>query len=214
MEGSSGGNAWSSCRWLSEWTKVSLGGQFYLSHVDRVRRTAAVPQLRAREEELPLAPPRIKRLRLSSSSIQVLSNTNPLKALSRFCISNRWTNLKSYRKVQREEVGEPLEGMNSMFSSFDALCAEFLSQKVRASFHSVTSARSSRGGRTSDERQSRRGGFDAEVGSDGENKNSNYQQKTAPRLAPELDGLFCFETLVSHWRPVVIVSEFIGIKDT
>ncbi|KAK4752251.1 hypothetical protein SAY87_021049 [Trapa incisa] len=84
-----------------------------------------------------------------------------------------------------------------MFSSFDALCAEFLGQAMRVSFPSVRPARESTGGRSSDELQVRKaGGMDSGAG---ETRNSNQQQqKTAPRFAPELDGLFCFETLVSH----------------
>ncbi|CAN6585746.1 unnamed protein product [Malus baccata var. baccata] len=82
--------------------------------------------------------------------------------------------------------------MNSMFSSFDALCAEFLSQRVRSSFpthqpkgtvavpsnNTISTAKQEGNMESSPEakKQSRR---------------------SPPRFAVELDGLNCFETLVS-----------------
>ncbi|KAK4744891.1 hypothetical protein SAY87_011203 [Trapa incisa] len=87
--------------------------------------------------------------------------------------------------------------MNSMFSSFDALCAEFLGQTVKASFPSVRPTRSSTGGRSSDELQGRRAGG-IEDGAGETKKSIHQQQKMGPRFAPELDGIFCFETLVPH----------------
>ncbi|KAB2093654.1 hypothetical protein ERO13_A02G099100v2 [Gossypium hirsutum] len=86
--------------------------------------------------------------------------------------------------------------MNSIFSSFDALCAEFLGQSVRPSFASNSM---------------NKGAADSFVNSRwGTNKLSSEPMKKkqdgnvekkkkqrAPRFAPELDGLNCFETIVS-----------------
>ncbi|KAK8497166.1 hypothetical protein V6N11_000612 [Hibiscus sabdariffa] len=72
--------------------------------------------------------------------------------------------------------------MNSMFSSFDALCAEFWGQAIRPSFASSTQSA-------------------AKVSQDMNRKqqgNVEKKQQRAPRFAPELDGLHCFETLVSY----------------
>ncbi|KAL4340195.1 hypothetical protein GQ457_08G035380 [Hibiscus cannabinus] len=72
--------------------------------------------------------------------------------------------------------------MNSMFSSFDALCAEFWGQAIRP--HFVSSTQSA-----------------AKVSQDMNRKqqgNLEKKQQRAPRFAPEQDGLHCFETLVSY----------------
>ncbi|XP_022738217.1 uncharacterized protein LOC111290962 [Durio zibethinus] len=83
--------------------------------------------------------------------------------------------------------------MNSIFSSFDALCAEFLGQAVRPSFASSTykdanSFPCSRGvtNKVTDTIKKKQEG------------NIEKKQHRAPRFAPELDGLNCFETLVSY----------------
>uniref|UniRef100_A0A7N2KUH8 Uncharacterized protein n=1 Tax=Quercus lobata TaxID=97700 RepID=A0A7N2KUH8_QUELO len=97
--------------------------------------------------------------------------------------------------------------MNSIFSSFDALCAEFLGQKVRATFPSVTKV-----DRNSNIQAQRYDDGVLNKATDNVNKRQHGdpsvsppqpgsvrkdQQKT-PRFALELDGLNCFETLVSY----------------
>ncbi|KAL4651229.1 hypothetical protein ACB092_01G144200 [Castanea dentata] len=95
--------------------------------------------------------------------------------------------------------------MNSMFSSFDALCAEFLGQKVRATFPSVTKVDRSNNipaqrhddgvlNKATDNVNKRQHG-DPSSSQPGSVRKD--QQKT-PRFALELDGLNCFETLVSY----------------
>ncbi|GMI95335.1 hypothetical protein like AT1G32928 [Hibiscus trionum] len=79
--------------------------------------------------------------------------------------------------------------MNSIFTSFDALCAEFLGQTIRPSFASSTP---------------KHGKVAIATNKASEDMNKNQQgnveksQQRAPRFAPELDGLHCFETLVSY----------------
>ncbi|XP_021646531.1 uncharacterized protein LOC110639764 [Hevea brasiliensis] len=76
--------------------------------------------------------------------------------------------------------------MNSIFSSFDALCAEFLGQTIRSSFASASAdnlikkpQQSSSLPSTADRKQ-------------------EQPPSQAPRFAPELDGLNFFETLVKY----------------
>ncbi|EOY23838.1 hypothetical protein QQP08_010367 [Theobroma cacao] len=84
--------------------------------------------------------------------------------------------------------------MNSIFSSFDAFCAEFLGQAIRPSFASTTNkdGNSFLGSRgvtnkvTENMKKKQEGNVEKK------------QQVKAPRFAPELDGLNCFETLVSY----------------
>ncbi|KAL4340989.1 hypothetical protein GQ457_08G035400 [Hibiscus cannabinus] len=74
--------------------------------------------------------------------------------------------------------------MNSMFSSFDALCAELWGQAIRFRPSFASSTQSA-----------------AKVSQDMNRKqqgNLEKKQQRAPRFAPELDGLHCFETLVSY----------------
>ncbi|KAF7151528.1 hypothetical protein RHSIM_Rhsim02G0253700 [Rhododendron simsii] len=73
--------------------------------------------------------------------------------------------------------------MNSIFSSLDAVCAEILGQSVRASLK--PSAWSKCDGGVKSHQQSR------------EIKTTENNSGAAARFAPELDGLNCFETLVS-----------------
>ncbi|OWM85163.1 hypothetical protein CDL15_Pgr027950 [Punica granatum] len=88
--------------------------------------------------------------------------------------------------------------MNSMFSSFDALSAEFFGQTVKANFPLAMPARRTSCRGNSDQQQSKDGGFNnGEVGADAEISNHDRQQKKEMRFAPEHDGLFCFETIVS-----------------
>ena len=84
--------------------------------------------------------------------------------------------------------------MNSIFSSFDALCADFLGQAVRPSFASTTNKDcnsfflSSRGltNKMTENMKKKQEG------------NVEKKQQRATRFAPELDGLNCFETFVSY----------------
>ncbi|XVE58179.1 hypothetical protein DITRI_Ditri04bG0149600 [Diplodiscus trichospermus] len=84
--------------------------------------------------------------------------------------------------------------MNSIFSSFDALCAEFLGQAVRFSVAPTPNKDgnsfllSSRGltNKTTENIKKKQEG------------NVEKKLQRAPRFAPELDGLNCFETLVSY----------------
>ncbi|GLT64643.1 hypothetical protein SLA2020_371230 [Shorea laevis] len=82
--------------------------------------------------------------------------------------------------------------MNSMFSSFDAFCAEFLGQKVRASFASSPSSGGSNLIRNRKAAEVENGGRKQEA------KAEKKRQQAAPRYAVEFDGLNFFETLVSH----------------
>ncbi|KAJ6950666.1 hypothetical protein NC651_004369 [Populus alba x Populus x berolinensis] len=91
------------------------------------------------------------------------------------------------------------ETMNSMFSSFDALCAELLGQKVRSSLALTTMDCNTKRVLTA--------GDDSKVAEDKLIKNregsssrsvARKQEKKVPRFAPELDGLNCFETIVNY----------------
>ncbi|KAF5734946.1 hypothetical protein HS088_TW15G00444 [Tripterygium wilfordii] len=82
--------------------------------------------------------------------------------------------------------------MNSIFSPFDALCADFFVS--RAQFP-TTSAESNKKQvvlnkvkETENLKEKKREGAAAPV----------RDHRKAPRFAPELDGLNCFETLVSY----------------
>ncbi|KAK9274732.1 hypothetical protein L1049_021983 [Liquidambar formosana] len=91
--------------------------------------------------------------------------------------------------------------MNSIFSSFDVVCAEFLGQKVRSSVSCTNKVEDS-------PVQFQRESFLKKATDYLSKKEGNSstpaayvrkpQQKTPPRFAPELDGLHCFETLVSY----------------
>ncbi|KAI5605929.1 hypothetical protein POPTR_001G449800v4 [Populus trichocarpa] len=89
--------------------------------------------------------------------------------------------------------------MNSMFSSFDALCAELLGQKVRSSLALTTMDCNTKRVLTA--------GDNSMVAEDKLIKNregsssrslARKQEKKVPRFAPELDGLNCFETIVNY----------------
>ncbi|KAG5255315.1 Avr9/Cf-9 rapidly elicited protein [Salix suchowensis] len=73
--------------------------------------------------------------------------------------------------------------MNSMFSSFDAFCAELLGEKLRSSFPIATNDCNTK--RKSGEGSSSR-------------SSAGKQEKKVPRFAPEFDGLNCFETIVNY----------------
>ena len=89
--------------------------------------------------------------------------------------------------------------MNSMFSSFDALCAQLLGQKVRSSLALTAMDCNTKRVLTA--------GDDSKVAEDKLIKNregsssrsvARKQEKKVPRFAPELDGLNCFETIVNY----------------
>ncbi|KAK8497169.1 hypothetical protein V6N13_026900 [Hibiscus sabdariffa] len=79
--------------------------------------------------------------------------------------------------------------MNSIFSSFDALCAEFWGQAIRPSFASSTqsAAKAVTTNKVLSQDMNRK-----------QQGNVEKKQQRAPRFALELDGLHCFETLVSY----------------
>lgn len=84
--------------------------------------------------------------------------------------------------------------MNSIFSSFDAFSAEFLGQLVRTSVSCPEPSRKQENQLIKERRN---------IGGQGDNgKKSEELRKTQPakgaRFAPELDGLYCFETFVSY----------------
>ncbi|KAH1114619.1 hypothetical protein J1N35_007997 [Gossypium stocksii] len=85
--------------------------------------------------------------------------------------------------------------MNSIFSSFDALCAEFLGQSVRPSFASNSMNKGA-----ADSFVNSRWGtnkLSSEPMQKKQERNVEKKKQRAPRFAPELDGLNCFETIVS-----------------
>ncbi|OMO79920.1 hypothetical protein CCACVL1_13320 [Corchorus capsularis] len=84
--------------------------------------------------------------------------------------------------------------MNSMFSVFDALCAEFLGQTIKPSFAS-TSATSKDGYSFF---KTNKAGVAESMKKTQQEGNVEKKQQRAPRFAPELDGINCFETLVSY----------------
>ncbi|KAJ4711780.1 Avr9/Cf-9 rapidly elicited protein [Melia azedarach] len=78
--------------------------------------------------------------------------------------------------------------MNSMFSSFDAFSAEFLGQKVKASFVS----KAKKANYNTQQQQSQ----DSTKVVAKKQESQSSTNKKMPRFAPELDGINCFETLV------------------
>ena len=87
--------------------------------------------------------------------------------------------------------------MNSMFSSFDAFCAELLGQKLRSAFPLATNDCNTMRVSTV--------GDDSKVAEDKLNREGSSsrslagkQGKKVPRFAPELDGLNFFETIVNY----------------
>ncbi|EOA37250.1 hypothetical protein CARUB_v10010786mg [Capsella rubella] len=79
--------------------------------------------------------------------------------------------------------------MNSMFSAFDAMCAEIMGKKVTADSSVYRSERNaaSFGGQNAS--------FLLKKDEEEASKNIDLVTKT-PRFAVELDGLHCFETIV------------------
>lgn len=103
--------------------------------------------------------------------------------------------------------------MNSIFSSFDAVCAEILGQSVRASLKpsswskcdgGVKSHQQSREIKTKENNSGNSSTTEGKPSAPPaaaactRRRSRQQQQKgAAARFAPELDGLNCFETLVS-----------------
>ncbi|XP_056174151.1 uncharacterized protein LOC130140008 [Syzygium oleosum] len=90
--------------------------------------------------------------------------------------------------------------MNSIFSSFDFLCAELFGMKVKA--HLPPAASTVGGGDPSPLRRGEGAPDIPRTGSKGENvteqKQKQKQKESFPRFALELDGIHCFETIVPH----------------
>ncbi|KAK2981950.1 hypothetical protein RJ640_019170 [Escallonia rubra] len=82
--------------------------------------------------------------------------------------------------------------MNSMFSSFDAVCAELLGQTGRAS---VSPSKKVDGFLQSHQQTQKR--EQTKVTDEANEKKAGRQQRRA-RYAPELDGLNCFETMITY----------------
>ncbi|PSS11262.1 Apical endosomal glycoprotein [Actinidia chinensis var. chinensis] len=83
--------------------------------------------------------------------------------------------------------------MNSIFSSFDAVCAEFLGQSIKASLPGRLQSN-----QLSRELKDTVNNSSPPPPASSYTRSRPQQQKAAARFAPELDGLFCFETLVSY----------------
>ncbi|KAF9673091.1 hypothetical protein SADUNF_Sadunf11G0112700 [Salix dunnii] len=86
--------------------------------------------------------------------------------------------------------------MNSMFSSFDALCNEFLNQKVKSSF--AYTAMDSNTKRVLSSQVGDDNLIKNQEGSSSRSLARKQEKKKMPRFAPELDGLNCFETFEIH----------------
>jgi hypothetical protein len=84
--------------------------------------------------------------------------------------------------------------MNSLFSSFDFLFAEFLGQALRASISPSAAATAAT---AADSRSVKSQLDDGVVKKATDNVSKKQQPRKTLRLAPELDGLNCFETIVS-----------------
>ncbi|CAI9759310.1 unnamed protein product [Fraxinus pennsylvanica] len=84
--------------------------------------------------------------------------------------------------------------MNSIFSSFDAFSAEFLGQLVRTS---VSCPEPSQKQKNQLIKERRNIGEQRDSGNKPEELRKTQPAKGA-RFAPELDGLNCFETMVSY----------------
>lgn len=89
--------------------------------------------------------------------------------------------------------------MNTIFSSYDAVCAELLGLTVRSSFASVRKEadRSQQNGVAKKDADS----IDRKIGEGDSSAPVSLRRpklKRPPRFAPELDGLHSFETLVPY----------------
>ncbi|KAI3439776.1 START domain-containing protein [Psidium guajava] len=87
--------------------------------------------------------------------------------------------------------------MNSIFSSFDFLSAKLFGQKVKA--HLPPALGTIAGGDASLLQRSKKAPMISRTESkSGDVTEQEKQEESSPRFAPELDGIHCFETIVSH----------------
>ncbi|KAL5764349.1 hypothetical protein ACOSP7_016708 [Xanthoceras sorbifolium] len=80
--------------------------------------------------------------------------------------------------------------MNSIFSSFDLFSAELMGQKVRVSLAPSTAPKNNNNLQSQDSSKA--------VNMNQNKKHEDQSSSSKPRFALELDGLNCFETLVSY----------------
>lgn len=85
--------------------------------------------------------------------------------------------------------------MNSIFSSFDALCAELLGQSVKPSFASNSMKKGAADSFVNSRWITDK--LSSEPTKKKQEGNVEKKKQRAPRFAPQLDGLNCFETIVS-----------------
>lgn len=79
--------------------------------------------------------------------------------------------------------------MNSMFSAFDAMSAEIMGKKVTAASYVCNPSEAASSG----------GGGGQTVSLLKKDENATSLAKKQPRYALELDGIYCFETIVRSW---------------
>ncbi|KAL6541463.1 hypothetical protein OROGR_010949 [Orobanche gracilis] len=85
----------------------------------------------------------------------------------------------------------------SIFSSFDALCAEsFFGQKISLCTCPAPSDKSTPVVESDDQKKKKKKGKDETL--QPENKKEDRRRIRAPRFAPELDGVHCFETVLPY----------------
>ncbi|XP_047319405.1 uncharacterized protein LOC124922738 [Impatiens glandulifera] len=87
--------------------------------------------------------------------------------------------------------------MNSMFSSFDALCAEVMGHSFKNSFPSLKNNPVSNGDQQRSEEANMKGKPSPPPPPTADGTGGRKKKVVSARFAPELDGLNCFETLVS-----------------
>ncbi|KAF5175267.1 hypothetical protein FRX31_035141 [Thalictrum thalictroides] len=90
--------------------------------------------------------------------------------------------------------------MNSIFSSFDALCFEyFLHKKVGfQSFFAISTCTINKvEGKNTQSGQNEKSSKGTSEATASKPPQQQQKQKSGPRFAPELDGLNCFETIIS-----------------
>uniref|UniRef100_A0A6N2KBW8 Uncharacterized protein n=1 Tax=Salix viminalis TaxID=40686 RepID=A0A6N2KBW8_SALVM len=91
--------------------------------------------------------------------------------------------------------------MMSLFSSFDALIAESFGQKLRLSFSASKEGNSPPQVESKKKMEMSEGSSDKSSSSKSSPVNINkplQQQKMRLRFAPELDGVHCFETIITY----------------
>ncbi|KAI6697733.1 hypothetical protein NL676_017852 [Syzygium grande] len=98
-------------------------------------------------------------------------------------------------KIQLPVLARSRQKMMSIFSSFDALCAESRGQKVTFSFSPAKAQKpaDSPAPAAAEKAKSAAGGKPLPPA-----PKQPQQKKRAPRFAPELDGVHCFETILPY----------------